>query len=220
MRKLLLSVFAILLIIAAAAVFWPPKDASKPQSGPQQVNQAVSSPAQVSHDLSHLMRVPSGDEPAFWTSASVPEPEKPRIPTAAAIKGTPAAADAAQKTAARLREIESSPATSENIRLYNQQAILYYDQDPAAATDWLNSTPSFEHLSPALASIAASLGERGHLDVAHVVIETIPDPDAKRAAVLDLYSLRARNGQITREELAQAGWDAADIEHLFQNRGD
>jgi len=220
MRNLLLSVFAILLIIAAAAVFWPPKDASKPQSGPQQVNQAVSSPSQVSHDLSHFMRVPSGDEPAFWTSAIVPEPEKPRIPTAAAIKGTPAAADSAQKTAARLRELESLPATSENIRLYNQQAILYYDQDPAAATEWLNSTQSFEHLSPALASIAASLGERGHLDVANIVIETIPDAESRRAALLDLYSLRARNGQVTRDELAKAGWDAADIEYLFQNRGD
>ena len=220
MRNLLLSVFAILLIIAAAAVFWPPKDASKPRAGPQQVNQAASSPAQVSHDLSHRVRLPPGDEPAFWTSAIVPEPEKPRIPTAAAIKGTPAPADATQKTAARLRELESLPSTSENIRLYNQQAILYYDQDPAAATEWLNSTQSFEHLSPALASIAASLGERGHLDIANIVIETIPDPESRRAALLDLYSLRARNGQVTRDELAKAGWDAADIEYLFQNRGD
>jgi hypothetical protein len=166
------------------------------------------------------MRLPSDDDTAFWTSAIVPEPEKPRIPTSATIQGTPAAADAAQKTAARLREIETAAATPENIRLYNQQAILYYDQDPAAATDWLNSTQGFEHLGPALASIAASLGERGHLDVAHVVIETIPDPDARRTAVLDLYSLRARNGQVTRDELAQAGWDTADIEHIFQSKGD
>lgn len=218
MKNRLFALFALVLFIAAAAVFWPQKTVL-PAGVEKQVPASLSR-KQLRRDLNHQMRLPSDDDNAFWTSAIVPEPEKPRIPTAAAIQGTPAAADAAQKTAARLREIESAPVTAENILLYNQQAILYFDQDPAAATNWLNSTQGFEHLGPALASIAASLGERGHLDVAHVVIETIPDPDARRAAVLDLYSLRARNGQVTRDELSQAGWDTADIEHIFQNRGD
>ncbi len=218
MKNRLFALFALVLLIAAAAVFWPQKTVL-PAGVEKQVPASLSR-KQLRRDLNHQMRLPSDDDNAFWTSAIVPEPEKPRIPTAAAIQGTPAAADAAQKTAARLREIESAPVTAENILLYNQQAILYFDQDPAAATNWLNSTQGFEHLGPALASIAASLGERGHLDVAHVVIETIPDPDARRAAVLDLYSLRARNGQVTRDELSQAGWDTADIEYIFQNRGD
>ena len=218
MKNRLLALFALVLLLAATTAFWP-QQADLPAMAEKQAP-ASHSTKQLHRDLSHLMRLPSDDDTAFWTSAIVPEPEKPRIPTSATIQGTPAAADAAQKTAARLREIETAAATPENIRLYNQQAILYYDQDPAAATDWLNSTQGFEHLGPALASIAASLGERGHLDVAHVVIETIPDPDARRTAVLDLYSLRARNGQVTRDELAQAGWDTADIEHIFQSKGD
>jgi hypothetical protein len=218
MKNRLLALFALVLLLAATTAFWPQK-ADLPAVADKQAPASLPT-KQLRRDLSHLMRLPSDDDTAFWTSAIVPEPEKPRIPTSATIQGTPAAADAAQKTAARLREIETAAATPENIRLYNQQAILYYDQDPAAATDWLNSTQGFEHLGPALASIAASLGERGHLDVAHVVIETIPDPDARRTAVLDLYSLRARNGQVTRDELAQAGWDTADIEHIFQSKGD
>ena len=218
MKNRILALFALVLLLAATTAFWPQK-ADLPAVAEKQAPASLPT-KQLRRDLSHLMRLPSDDDTVFWTSAIVPEPEKPRIPTSATIQGTPAAADAAQKTAARLREIESAPATPENIRLYNQQAILYYDQDPAAATDWLNSTQGFEHLGPALASIAASLGERGHLDVAHVVIETIPDADARRTAVLDLYSLRARNGQVTRDELAQAGWDTSDIEHIFQSKGD
>lgn len=218
MKNRLLALFALVLLIAATTAFWPQK-ADLPAVAEKQAPASLPT-KQLRRDLSHLMRLPSDDDTAFWTSAIVPEPEKPRIPTAAAIQGTPAAVDAAQKTAARLREIESAPATPENIQFYNQQAILYYDQDPTAATDWLNSTQGFEHLGPALASIAASLGERGHLDIANIIIESIPDADARRSAVLDIYSLRARNGQVTRDQLAQAGWETTDIDFIFQNKGD
>lgn len=221
MKNRLPALAAFLLLIALAAVLWTQKAIST--SGPElhaKDTQMSLKPARLRHDLSHLMLEPAHEELPFWTTAIVPEPETPRFPSAAAIRGTPSATDAALKTAARIRELESSPATPENLRRYNQQAILYYDQDPTAATDWLNTTQGYTHLGPALASIAASLGERGHIDVAHLIIESITDEDARRSAVLDIYSLRARKGQVTRDDLAQAGWDSADIEFIFQNKGD
>jgi hypothetical protein len=220
MKKWLTLLLAFTLLIAVVMAFWPREAVLDDNRLDQPKNVEKMSPARLRRDLSHLMRMPDEDESPFWMTAVVPEPENPRIPTAAATIGTPSAPDAALRTAARIRELESAPATPENLRLYNQQAILLYDQDPSAATEWLNTTQGFVHLSPALASIAASLGERGHLDVAHVIVENITDEDSRRAAVLDIYSLRARNGQVTRDELAQAGWDAADIEHIFQNKGD
>jgi hypothetical protein len=220
MKKLLLALFALALLIAALLLRQPDQPVLHSPASEKPAAKVQVSAAQLKHDRSHLMRVPDEDEQPFWMSAHVPDPEKPRLPTAAAIVGRPSAPDAALKTAARIREIESAPATPENIQLYNQQAIVFYDQDPAAATDWLNATQGYDHLSPALASIAASVGERGHLDVAHVILETIPDAEARRSAVLDIYALRARNGQVTREQLAQAGWDTTDIEHIFTERGD
>jgi hypothetical protein len=221
MKNRLLALAALLVLIALAAVLWPQNAISTSKSEPQtKETQTPLKPARLRHDLTHLMREPAHDELPFWKTAIVPEPETPRFPSAAAIRGKPSAPDAALKTAALIRELESSPATPENLLRYNQQAILYYDQDPTAATDWLNTTQGYSHLSPALASIAASLGERGHIDVAHLIVESITDEDARRRAVIDIYSLRARNGQVTREDLAQAGWDSADIEFIFQNKGD
>lgn len=217
MKTRLLLLLGLTLLIALSAVFWPQNPVSSPQAAPKPSN---ITPKQIKHDLTHLMRLPEDADEPFWITANVPEPETPRLPSAVAITGTPAAPDAALKTAARLRELEASPATPENLQLYNQQAIVLYDQDPTAATDWLNRTEGFAHLSPALASIAASLGERGHLDIAHILIDTITDPDTRRSAVLDIYSLRARNGQVTRDQLTQAGWDTADIEQVFSHGGD
>lgn len=225
MKRRLLIVFAFSLLLPLAALFWPLEtgvNARAPKTPSASFQQTASlSAAQERRDLSNrLMRVPKDEETLFWLSAVVPEPVKPRLPSATILRGRPSAPDAALKTAARIRQIESSPVTPDNLRLYNQQAVLFYDQDATAATDWLNSTEGFEHLGPALASIAASLGERGQIDLANLIVETIPNPDARRTAVLDIYALRVRNGQVTRDQLAQAGWDAADIDFIFENKGD
>jgi hypothetical protein len=80
----------------------------------------------------------------------------------------------------------------------------------------LNATQAFEHLGLALASIAASLDGRGHAETAHVIIENIADPEVRRAALMDMYRLRARNHLVTRESLEAVGWSPSDIELIFQ----
>lgn len=120
------------------------------------------------------------------------------------------------QTARHVQELEASPATPENVQTLNQEVIVWYDQDPMQATAWLNATGRFDELAPSLASIAATLGERGHLDIAHQVIENISDESIRRRAVLDVYSLQARNGLVSRDSLASAGWSQEEINLVFQ----
>ena len=132
---------AALLLIALTALFWPQKPVL-PAVVEKQAPAGLSN-AQLRRDLTHLMRVPEEDDAPFWLTATVPEPPQPRLPSAVAMTGQPSAPDAAHRTAARLRELESAAATPENLKDYNDKAILFFDQDPAAATDWLNSTQGY-----------------------------------------------------------------------------
>lgn len=157
-----------------------------------------------------------GESPPFWLSAVAPDPAKPRLPTATLAPGSPSPPDVALRTAARVRELEAAAATAENAQQLNNEVILWYDQDPQQATEWLNTTGRFGELASSLASIAAALGERGHLDIARQVLENIGDETTRRRAALDVYTLQARTGKVSREALAAAGWTQADIELVFQ----
>jgi hypothetical protein len=220
MKKLLATVLTLALIFIAMLPREPKTTQEVQKTQKTELTTKSTSVSSLKIDRSQLMRVTEEEDTPFWFSAIVPEPLIPRLPTAAAIRGVASAPDAALKTAARLREIESAPATPENLQLYNDQAVVFYNQDPVAATEWLNQTAGYDHLGPALASIATSLAERGRLDIAHLILENHPDPATRRSAVLDIYALRARNGQVTRADLDAAGWEKADIEHIFTERGD
>jgi hypothetical protein len=163
-----------------------------------------------------LLRLPTDEEEAFWLSAVVPEPKTPRLPSAAVVIAMPSPPGAAVETGRRVAELEIASATPETVSRLNEEIILWYDQDPVRATEWLNTTDRFDEMSPALASIAASLGERGHLDMSLEVLKAISDPEAHRRAVLDIYSLEARLGRVTEETLSAAGWSADDIRLVRQ----
>jgi hypothetical protein len=213
----LLAVLSLLFgfLMGEKSAALPATGAVAPPSRP-----ALAGGAETAHRESlrwSLLKMPAAEEESpFWMSAVVPEPENFRMPSAAVVPIQPSPPDVAQVTAARVRELEHGPVTPDGVHQLNQQVILWYDQDAAAATEWLNTTGRFEELSPSLASIAAVLGERGHFDAARLVLENISDPEAKRTAVLELFSLQARNGRVTREGLAAEGWQPADIDQVFQ----
>ena len=222
MKIRFLLLYALLLLLALVAGFWL-GSSSSPASVPslqttQRRPSATTSLTASDRDLlsQQSLRAPSEEEPPFWLSAIVLEPENPRMPTAAVVPPRIGPPVSAAETAARVKELEAAPSSAANAGRLNEQVIVWYAQDPLQATAWLNATPRFAELAPALSSIAAALGERGHLDVAHEVLENIADEETRRAAILDVYSLQARNGRITRESLTTAGWDPADIELVFQ----
>jgi hypothetical protein len=209
------------LLLAVLVGFWlgragAPSDAKEKVAEETKSMPGAISAEQRKRDLAHLIRVPEDMYEPFWISAVVPDPAQPRLPSSVAIQGTPSAPDAALKTAERVLQLEASERTVENQRQLNSETILWFDQDPQAATAWLNATPAFDHLGFALASIAASLNERGQTDAAHIVIENISDPDVRRSALLDIYSLQARYNLVTRETLEAAGWSPSDIDLVFQ----
>ncbi len=220
--KIRFLLFVILLsLLAVLGGFWLGKASAPAEEKVKVAPKRGSMPGATSieqrkRDLALLIRVPEDKYEPFWLSAIVPDPAQPRLPSAAAIQGQPSAPDAALKTAERVLQLEAGERTVENQRQLNNEAILWYDQDPQAATAWLNATQAIEHLGLALASIAASLDERGHTDTAHVVIENIVDPEVRRAALMDMYRLRARNHLVTRESLEAVGWSPSDIELIFQ----
>lgn len=191
-----------------------PKAASHPSPASKT---AVRAPA-VSRDREDLPRRPiarAEEDKPFWSSAVVPDPEHPRLPTAAGVpkrQGDPASAE---HTKSQIAETEKLPAGPETTRRMNDLLIVLYNLSPADAVDWLNKTTRFAEMKPAVVSIAAAMADEGDLEAAIDSLDSLGDPTLQLSATLDIYRSQVRTGRFKRSDFAEAGFTAEEIDFIF-----
>lgn len=156
---------------------------------------------------------PPNPAPLATAQLALPALKEPTLePPAAKLPALPATA------ADRVRALETAPVTPENTRHLNEQLVVWFATAPREATRWLNASPRRGEMSEAIASIAATLAERGQLDLALDWLSTATEPHAQHRAMIEIYNLQARLGRVTREGLERGGFTPDEIELIF--RGD
>lgn len=179
----------------------------------------VSSPVRVKQDTPAIVpkekvtsssAIKNDDEKPFWEEAEVPDPGFDE-PAAVAIVPKPSSPIMARDYAAEVRAFEKDGQAGP----LNDSLMLWFNQDPTAATEWINETERFEDISPSLHSLAQGIAHQGHLDTALTWADSIPDPAQRHETLLRIYAHEARQRRVTRETLQQQGFSQEDITVIF-----
>lgn len=140
----------------------------------------------------------------------VPEPARPRLPTAAVVPRRTGPAPT-RDYAAELQEWSQAG----QVTAMNETLVLWFQSNPNAVTDWLNAAAELEPLAPAMAQVAEQLAGEGQGDVALVWADAIPDDGRRREARLRVFARQARHGGMTEEALKAAGLSAEEVRQVL-----
>lgn len=93
-------------------------------------------------------------------------------------------------------------AISENdLPAIQSAALSWFEQDPAAARDWLAGQPTLEDLQPAISYIARKVSENGDIGTALEWTKLLPDGTLRDDTVFDIHALALRNGGIAPSQI-------------------
>lgn len=150
-----------------------------------------------------------GERP-FWEDAVVPEPTRPRLPTAAVVPRRTGPV-IPRDYAAELQQWSQAG----NVTAMNETLVLWFQSNPNAVTDWLNAAPELEPLAPAMAQVAEQLAGEGQGEVALVWADSISDDGRRREARLRVFARQARHGGMTEAALKAAGLNAEEVRQVL-----
>lgn len=149
---------------------------------------------------------PQAMERPFWEEASVPDLVTSDAPAQVVLQ--PRSGPLVQRDyEAEVRALEPNG----EARQLNDSLLLWFDQNPKAATDWINQTERFDDLVPSLSSLALGIANQGQMQTALAWVEAIPDEAHRHEARLRLYAQQARQRKVNDEGLKAAGFSADDI---------
>ena len=149
---------------------------------------------------------PQAVERPFWEEASVPDLVTSDAPAQVILP--PRTGPSIQRDyEAEVRALEPDG----EARQLNDSLLLWFDQNPKAATDWINQTERFDDLVPSLSSLALGIANQGQMQTALAWIEAIPDEAHRHEAKLRVYAQQARQRTVNDEGLKAAGFSADDI---------
>lgn len=136
--------------------------------------------------------------PAFWNSAHVPDPghDLPITPIRPADLGVVAPSAPIDHPARIARAI------SQNDHPAIQSAALsWFEQDPAAARDWLATQHTYADLQPAISYIVSKISEKGDLDTAIEWSALLTAGTLRDDTLFDIHALALRNGDLQPSEI-------------------
>lgn len=136
--------------------------------------------------------------PDFWNSARVPDPGG-EIPISAIRPedlGVVPPTSAIDHPARIIRAISAN-----DLPALQSAALSWFEQDPAAARDWLVTQSTYDDLLPAIRFIASHLAEKGDLTTALAWTKLLPDGTLRDDTLFDIHALALRNGRITPAEI-------------------
>ena len=187
--------FFVILTLAAASFFIFQKNQTEPSNSPDQAN---------------LTPRPSPRAaPEFWDSAVVPDPGE-SIPVAAVRSedlGVPA-------TPAVPQALITKAISEGNLPAIQSATLIWFQQDPTAARDWLAAQSNLDDLQPAISYIASSISEKGDIKTAIEWVKILPEGTLREDTLFNMQALALRNRQITFSEINPEGISAERLQEL------
>lgn len=93
-------------------------------------------------------------------------------------------------------------AISENdVPAIQSAALSWFEQDPAAARDWLAMQTTYDDLQPAISFIASRISEKGDLETALAWTKLLSDGTLRDDTIFDIHALAIRSGRIVASEM-------------------
>lgn len=192
--KHLVPFFVILTLAAASFVIFQ-KDQTEPSNSPDQANLTT--------------RPSPRAAPEFWDSAVVPDPGE-SIPVAAVrsedldVPATPAVPQA----------LITKAISEGNLPAIQSATLIWFQQDPTAARDWLAAQSTLDDLQPAISYIASSISEKGDIKTAIEWVKILPEGTLREDTLFNMQALALRNRQITFSEINPEGISAERLQEL------
>lgn len=183
--------------------------ASKQDKAPSSA-QPIEDLLQTNKPTSLVAADPIQVERPFWEDAVVPDPEGPDLPTKT-IPPKPVRPTVVRDYAAEVHLLENG---GEPQKL-NDSVLLWFNQDPAAATAWINETERFDDLIPSLGSLAEGIALQGQLDTALAWVEAVPNEASRHETLLKIYAHEARQQRVNAAGLQQVGFSPEDISKIL-----
>jgi len=148
----------------------------------------------------------------FWDSAQVPDPGE-SVPIATirpedlgvTVPTTPVEPQA----------LIAKAVSENNLPGIQSAALVWFQQDPTAARDWLATQSTFEDLQPAISYIANHISEKGDLKTAIEWANILTDPSVRENTLFDIQALALRNRHITAAEISTDGLSSERVEELL-----
>lgn len=136
--------------------------------------------------------------PDFWNSAHVPDPGR-ELPITAI---RPDELGVFPPSAPMDHPARIVRAIAENDHPAIQSAAFsWFEQDPAAARNWLAMQQTYEDLQPAISYIASRISEKGDLKTAIEWSALLPDCTLRDDTLFNIHALALRNGRISASEI-------------------
>ena len=187
--------FFVILTLVAASFFIFQKDKTEPSNSPDQANLTT--------------RPSPRAAPEFWHSAVVPDPGE-SIPVAAVrsedldVPATPAVPQA----------LITKAISEGNLPAIQSATLIWFQQDPTAARDWLAAQSTLDDLQPAISYIASSISEKGDIKTAIEWVKILPEGTLREDTLFNMQALALRNRQITFSEINPEGISAERLQEL------
>ena len=196
--KRLVTLF-ILLTLAAGGVLLQ-KARTDPSNPPDQTDLKNTNPRRAPRNT-----------PDFWDSAVVPDPGEP-VPIIAirpedlGIKPPTTAVDP--------QALIVQAIADNNLPALQSAALSWFQQDPAAARDWLAAQSNLDDLQPAISYIAHHISENGDLPSAIEWANILTDPTTREDTLFGIQALALRNRQITLDQINPQGLSPERLDEL------
>lgn len=192
--KHLVPFFVILTLAAASFVIFQ-KDQTEPSNSPDQANLTT--------------RPSPRAAPEFWDSAVVPDPGEsiPVAPVRSEDLGVPA-------TPAVPQALITKAISEGNLPAIQSATLIWFQQDPTAARDWLAAQSTLDDLQPAISYIASSISEKGDIKTAIEWVKILPEGTLREDTLFNMQALALRNRQITFSEINPEGISAERLQEL------
>lgn len=211
-RFLLVSILFSLAVAIGLGVFLAQPSHETPRPGRQDTQEKLAvqktKPAHASSPLASTAT--DQDDKPFWEEADVPDPGEDE-PAAVAVIPRPQGPIIVRDYESEVKALEKDGDTQQ----LNDSLMLWFNQDPTAATDWINETEHFEAIAPSLHLLAQGMANQGHLETALTWADSISDPGKRHETLLHIYAHEARQRKVTREALQQQGFSQEDIAVIF-----
>jgi hypothetical protein len=187
--------FFVILTLTAASFFIFQKNQTEPSNSPDQANLTT--------------RPSPRAAPEFWDSAVVPDPGE-SIPIAAVRSedlGVPA-------TPAVPQALITKAISEGNLPAIQSATLIWFQQDPTAARDWLAAQSTLDDLQPAISYIASSISEKGDIKTAIEWVKILPEGTLREDTLFNIQALALRNRQITFSEINPEGISAERLQEF------
>ena len=191
--------FFVILTLVAASFFIFQKNQTEPSNSPDQANLTTRPSPRPSPRAA----------PEFWDSAVIPDPGE-SIPVAAVRSedlGVPA-------TPAVPQALITKAISEGNLPAIQSATLIWFQQDPTAARDWLAAQSTLDDLQPAISYIASSISEKGDIKTAIEWVKILPEGTLREDTLFNMQALALRNRQITFSEINPEGISAERLQEL------